>query len=220
MGTAAQPTIAHGIARLHPDVELPYDYWRWGPEWVLPMGRSGRWALNTLYNFAVRVEFDESGPGAPDARPLAAFGRTLAVARELKRAQEALSAEEEERLADWLGYADKREGAAFVREFTIRRRREHGDLPTVAKGAYIRRHPLSEGVWHIATGRTFDDGGQRIHVYAECSNGSVVVDLGDPQHREVTVTDDPGANVCRRCLSRVVATMPSPVTAEPAGVPA
>jgi hypothetical protein len=215
MGTTTQPTIAHGIARLHPDAKLPSTLWRWGPEWTLPMGRSGRWAINTNYNAAVRVEFADSAPGGPVADPLLGFGRHIDVRNELDRAREALGAEEEKRLAEWLGYADKREGAAFVRKFTARRRREYGDVPKVDPGELIRR---GTGVWHIATGKV-RDGWQDpdiLRVDVECHGGDVTMDIGSDGREPFQRTTDPSVTVCRNCRPRPAAAA-APVAGELVG---
>jgi hypothetical protein len=203
MGTMTQPTIAHGIARLHPEVALPYTYWKWGPEWTLPIDRTGRWAIDTNRNIAVRVEFEEAAPGGLVDHPLLEFGRTLRVRDELERAREALSDEEETRLTEWLGWADKRAALEFTRRWTSRIRRERGQIPEYPRGAMIRGS--RSGVWHLATGRTTEAYGDRDTVYlsVECGAGAgMTVDLGEPDNR-VERTDDPSAVVCRRCRSHV-----------------
>lgn len=212
MGTATQPTIAHGIARLHPEVTLPYDYWKWGPEWTLPMDRTGRWAMDTIHHVAVRVEFGETAPGGPVDHPLREYGRTLDVASELERARDALSGEEETRLAEWLGWADKRAAVEFTRRWTARIRRERGQVPEYPRGAAIRGRP--SGVWHLATGRTTEghDDHDRVYVSVECGAG-LTVDLGEPDFH-IERTADPAAIVCRRCRSRVENAAHEPAMAE------
>jgi hypothetical protein len=194
MTATTQPTIAHGIARLHPQQGLSINRWTWGPEWSLPPNRTGRWVIDRIYNAAIRVEFDESIE-LDDRRELSAWYR-------LDAAREALSSEQEARRDEWLTWADKREAELFAREWTARKRREHGDLPTVAAGAYVR-DGRSSGVWHIATGRTADDWGDpyMVRIGTECHAG-LVVDLGDPDLRGLTTTAGPVRSVCKRCLPR------------------
>lgn len=198
MAATTQPTIAHGIARLHPDWEISSQY-AWGPEWSLPPNRTGRWVIDKIYNAAIRVEFD---PGI--TRPNNSYSEYLDVRDELARAREALSAEEEKRRDEWLGYADKRESMAFVRQWNARKRREY-DMPTVPAGAYVRNGYSTSGVWHIATGRVDDvrDHPDILAVRIECSGEEPTIDLGDPKGRTVAQTTDPEGHVCKRCLSRV-----------------
>ncbi|HEY3334953.1 MAG TPA: hypothetical protein VGK16_06905 [Candidatus Limnocylindrales bacterium] len=205
MATTTQPTIAHGIARLHPEQGISTGRYLWGPEWSLPPARSGRWAIDTIYNVAIRVEFDETVPLHPTV---------FWAGDELDKARQALSVDEEKARAQWLAHADQRETTAFVRAFHVRRRREHGDLPTVAKGTYLRH---GSRVWHIATGRTTDDfySTDRIRIWTECCGGDFVVDLGDPDRRqrfdEAKAVPE-GGSVCRRCAARVsVAATPEAV---------
>ena len=200
MATATQPTIAHGIAQMHPDQDDAPSGWRWGPEWSLPMGRSGRWACETTsYKpVAVRVEFVESGAGGPW------FAGWRNPYAELLRAKDALSIEETERLEAWLGWADKRAAAEFTSRWTARVRRERGQVPAIAQGAYIRDRLMSGGVWHIASGRTWDNFGapDRIHFGAECGGGEIMVDLGATDLQPIPQSTDPD-RVCKRCQARV-----------------
>src|SRR5450759_4012449 len=120
MATQTQPAIAHGIAQLNPEVTLTSSLWKWGPEWNLPMDRTGRWDIDTNRNIAVRVELEQASPGGPVDRPQLEFGRDIRVREELERARDAMSDEEETRLAEWLGWADKRAAIEFTHRWTAR----------------------------------------------------------------------------------------------------
>ena len=192
MTATAYPKIAHGIVRLHPESEFPNHLWRRGPAWALPPARTGEWYIHLIFDAAVRVEFDEALP------TLSRYAVHLA----LDSAREALSAEEEARRNDWLGWADKREAAAFVRTWNIRKRREYGGIPTVAAGAYIRASKYS-GVWHIASGLNGAswDPDDRQTVGTECPE-QLSIDLGADEPPSVIQTTEPD-RVCKRCAGRV-----------------
>jgi hypothetical protein len=199
---STQPTIAHGIAQMLSDRDDLPAGWRWGPEWSLPMGRSGRWACETtIYNpVAVRVEFVESGAGGP-------FGPEWRnPVMELYRAKEALSVEETDRLENWLGWADKRAAAEFTSRWTARVRRERGQVPAIAQGTYIRDRLMSGCVWHIASGRTWDNSGapDRLLVGTECGGGEIRVDLGATDLQPIPQSTDPD-RLCKRCVASVAA---------------
>ncbi|MFI5259815.1 MAG: hypothetical protein ACHQ01_09450 [Candidatus Limnocylindrales bacterium] len=204
MGSATRPRIAHGIAQFHPDQDDPPSGWRWGPEWSLPMDRTGRWACETSsYDpVAVRVEFVESGAGGP--MELGKRDQWRNPYTELLRARDALSVEEVERLEEWLGWADKRAAAEFTSRWTARVRRERGQVPAFTPGIYIRDRLMSSGVWHVASGRTWDNHGapDRILVGTECGGGEIRVDLGETDLQPIPQSTNPD-RVCKRCLARV-----------------
>jgi hypothetical protein len=211
MATTTQPRIAHGIARLHPEHEFPAHLWRHGPAWSLPPDRTGEWYIHSIYNAAVRVEFDEALP------KVTSYEADLL----LDDAREPLSAEEEKRRTEWLGWADKREAEAFVRSWTARKRREHGDIPTFSAGTYIRDGWRAAGVWHIASGRSGEPRdaakGSKLWFAAECSV-SLTVDLGDPDVRPAIAQTAEPDRVCKRCTARVAERQPA--TADKVTVPA
>jgi hypothetical protein len=192
----SQPKIAHGIARLHPEAKFAASRYEWGPEWTLPPARTGRWVIDKIYNTAIRVEFDPSRP-APSGDIYIDFTTTEGVVND---ARDALSDEEKSRRDAWLTSADTREADAFAKQWTVRRRREHNDVPQLAAGTYVRERTYS-GVWHIATGQTTDHWNDPSRVYIRTECGSVDFSLADPARSNPPTTTEP-ESVCKRCLPR------------------